>query len=293
MKNVSLPESWPGSRELVVLKKSRASIVFLTIIVIVFSYSGGGEAASARSENNEALLSIWMPAPGVTWQWQLSGDVDESLSVDVYDIDLFEVDSATVTSLKAAGRKTICYMSVGSVEEWRPDAKDFPAEVIGNDYNGWPGEKWLDIRQIDKLAPILRKRLDLCRDKGFDAVEPDNIDGYYNDTGFPLSAADQLAFNRWLAVEAHARGLSIGLKNDSEQASDLVSAFDWALSEDCFSQGWCEELSIFISAGKAHFAAEYTDTGIDFNAFCQQAVPRKISAILKIRDLGAPLTQCR
>jgi hypothetical protein len=55
--------------------------------------------------------------------------------------------------------------------------------VIGNDYEGWPGEKWLDIRQIDQLAPIMRARLDACRAKGFDGIEPDNIDEYTNDTG--------------------------------------------------------------------------------------------------------------
>ena len=31
--------------------------------------------------------------------------------------------------------------------------------------------------------------------KGFDGVEPDNVDAYTNDSGFPLTAADQLAYN--------------------------------------------------------------------------------------------------
>jgi hypothetical protein len=48
-------------------------------------------------------------------------------------------------------------------------------------------EKWLDIRRIDLLAPILRARLDLCNVKGFDAIEPDNIEIYDNNTGFPLT----------------------------------------------------------------------------------------------------------
>ncbi len=38
----------------------------------------------------------------------------------------------------------------------RPGADQFPAEIIGNEYEGWPGEKWLDIRPIDMLALILR-----------------------------------------------------------------------------------------------------------------------------------------
>ena len=197
----------------------------------------------------------WRPAVGTTWQWQLGGAIDSSFDVDMYDVDLFETDVNTVQVLKDQGRAVICYISVGSWEDWRPDAGHFPDEVIGKAYAGWPGERWLDIRQIDLLAPILRARLDECVAKGFDGVEPDNIDAYTNKTGFPLSFSDQLTYNIRLAQEAHARGLSIGLKNDSEQVSDLLPYFDWALTEDCFDQGWCEEMLPFIQAGKPVFAA--------------------------------------
>ncbi|RME07009.1 MAG: endo alpha-1,4 polygalactosaminidase, partial [Anaerolineae bacterium] len=142
------------------------------------------------------------------------------------------------------------------------------------------------------LAPILRARLDECAAKGFDGVEPDNIDGYANDTGFPLTAADQRAFNIWLAEEAHKRGLSIGLKNDSEQAAELLPYFDWALTEDCFAEGWCEEVLPFIQAGKAVFAAEYTDTGVTLDEICPLAQAWGLSVIYKRRELDAWRRTC-
>ena len=37
---------------------------------------------------------------------------------------------------------------------------------------------------------------------GCDGVEPDNVDGYVNDTGFDLTAGDQLDFNRFARGEA-------------------------------------------------------------------------------------------
>jgi len=197
-----------------------------------------------------------------------------------------------VAALHAQGRRVICYISVGSWEDWRPDASQFPAEVLGKDYEGWPGEKWLDIRRIDLLAPIMRARLDLCRAKGFDAVEPDNIDSYTSDTGFPLTYNHQKAYNIWLANEAHARGLSIGLKNDDEQVADLLPYFDWALTEDCFADDWCDSMTPFITAGKPVFAAEYTDTGITLDDFCPQAKALKFSAIFKNRDLDAWRQAC-
>ncbi len=238
----------------------------------------------------------WQPPVHTTWQWQLTDlPIDPSFDVEMYDIDLFDNDAGTVAALHAQGRKVICYISVGSWEEWRPDADQFPASVLGNDYEGWPGEKWLDIRQIDLLAPIMRARFDQCKAKGFDGIEPDNIDGYTNDTGFPLTYQDQLAYNLWLANEAHARGLSIGLKNDGDQVADLLPYFDWALTEDCFAQDWCQEVGPFVAAGKAVFAAEYTDEiTLDrfLNQVCPQAAALKLSAILKNRDLDAWRRAC-
>jgi len=235
----------------------------------------------------------WKPVVNLRWQWQLSDmPVDLSLDVDMYDIDLFDNDASVITALHAQGRKVVCYMSVGSWEDWRPDAGRFPASVIGQDYEGWPGENWLDIRQIELLAPMMRARLDLCRDKGFDGIEPDNIDGYTNDTGFPLTYEDQIRYNLWLAEEAHARGLSIGLKNDPDQVADLLPYFDWALTEDCFAEGWCEDMMPFIQIGKPVFAAEYTDTGVSIEQLCQEAKQLNFNLILKNRELDAWQQTC-
>jgi len=240
-----------------------------------------------------AASSYWTPAPGTTWQWQLADfPVDQSIEAEVYDLDLFETDPETIAALHAAGRKVVCYLSAGSWEDWRPDAAAFPRDLIGNDYQGWPGESWLDVRRIDLLGPVMSTRLDLCRDKGFDAVEPDNMDGYTNDTGFAITYEDQLSYNLWLAAQAHSRGLSIGLKNDPEQVADLVSEFDWALVEDCYDQEWCDELAPFLQAGKAVLAAEYIDAVVDFQAACDELGPSGFSLILKLRELTAWRQAC-
>jgi hypothetical protein len=235
----------------------------------------------------------WRPAPGLTWQWHLSEPpVDTSVDAQVYDIDLFDNEASVIEELHAQGRKVICYISVGSREDWRPDADQFPSVVLGNDYEGWPGEKWLDIRRIDLLAPIMRLRLDLCKTKGFDGVEPDNIEIYDNATGFPLTYADQLAYARWLADEAHSRGLAIGLKNAPDMVADSLSFFDYAITEDCFYYNWCDEMLPFIAAGKPVFAAEYTDMDVDFSAACTWGRQHKVSFIQKNRILTAFRVAC-
>lgn len=228
----------------------------------------------------------------LSWQWQLDGTLDTSVPAAVYDIDGFDATSADVSALHARGRRVICYISAGTWENWRPDAGLYSASALGKDDAGWPGERWVDIRQIDVIGPILERRLDMCQAKGFDGVEPDNIDSYEEDTGFPLTAADQTRFNTWLAAQAHQRGLSIGLKNDPDQAAALVPFFDWALTEDCFAQGWCDQMAPFVRAGKSVFAAEYTDTGMTTGQFCARARAMGFSGLLKRRDLGAWAALC-
>jgi hypothetical protein len=122
----------------------------------------------------------WVPAPVTSWQWQLSGKIDRSVDAEMYDVDMFETPSTVVGQLHAAGRRVVCYIDAGTWEDWRPDAGEYPDSVKGKP-NGWPGERWLDIRRLDVLGPILEARLDRCASKGFDAVEFDNLDGYQNE----------------------------------------------------------------------------------------------------------------
>ena len=240
--------------------------------------------------STSALEERWQPAPGLSWQWQLSGRIDTSFDVDVYDVDAVETPASTVDRLHADGSRVVCYNSAGSWERWRPDAGSFPASVKGRNLDGWPGEKWLDVRKVETLRPIMERRMDVCASKGFDAVEPDNVDGYANRSGFSLTYAHQLAYNRMLAEEAHERGLAIALKNDTAQVEDLVDDFDFAVVEECFAYRECPEYSPFVSAGKAVFATEYNTRSMATK--CETADRLGFSLIFKRLDLDAWRRTC-
>jgi Glycoside-hydrolase family GH114 len=239
--------------------------------------------------NAPTSTARWIPSPTTTWQWQLTTPVDQSVDAQLFDIDLFDNSASVVASLHDRGRHVACYLDAGTLEPGRPDSGDFPAAVIGKELPDWPGEHWLDVRRLDVLGPILERRLDLCRQKGFDAVEPDNVDAYANDSGFPLTADDQLRFNRFIASAAHARGLSVGLKNDLDQAAALQPDFDWALNEQCFQYHECDRLQPFVRAGKAVFVAEYE---LATASFCPQARAAGIMAMRKRLALDAWRETC-
>jgi hypothetical protein len=235
----------------------------------------------------------WVPRPGLTFSIALSvAPTTVTTPAQVVDLDLFDISPLTVAKLKRQGKRAICYLSAGSWENWRPDARRFPANVLGKNYDGWAGERWLDIRNITALAPIMRARLDLCKAKRFDAVDPDNVDGYQADTGFPIARVHAIKYVKFLALEAHRRGLALGLKNAGEISRYVLPDVDFQVTEDCFEQGWCGRSRNFIAARKPVFAIEYTDNRIDFAAFCRQTLALKISPLLKRRSLDLWERRC-
>lgn len=249
--------------------------------------NGGGDDPSPTDSGE------WTRPPvDATWHWQLQpnadGAINTSYAVTLYDIDLFDTPDAVIDDLHADGRLVIAYFSAGTYEAFRDDAGEFSAAELGEPLDDFPDERWLDIRSAN-VRRVLAARLDLAAARGFDGVEPDNVDGYANTSGFDLSGEDQLAFNRWLAGEAHARGLAVGLKNDLDQIPQLVEHFDFAVNEQCHEYDECDALRPFLDAGKPVFNAEYADEYVNNassrSSLCQDALGRGIRTLVLPLDL--------
>lgn len=241
--------------------------------------SAGGRKCPAGSH--------YRPGPGTTWQWQLSGTVSTSFDVQVYDIDMFDASTTLITTLHNAGRAVVCYIDT-AYEPGRPDSSSFTSAVLGSGIDGWPGQKWVDIRST-VVRNIMTNRIAQAAAKGCDAVEMDDVDAYANNPGFPLTAADQISFNSFLATTAHSYDLGIALKNDLEQVSQLASQFDFAVNEQCFEYDECDDLKTFINQGKAVFGVEYD---LATSAFCSKANSNNFSWLKKGLDLDAAMTSC-
>lgn len=284
--------------------------------------------ASLALSSYSATAANWPPIldpnPAVQppkWDWQLAVPVKENPdpNIKIYDIDMFENEhSGAVEMLHAKGYKVICYVDVGSWENWRDDAAAFPKSILGNTYSGFPDERWLDIRDVNpaksktgmKLAEILSARFKRAQHMGCDAVEPDNMDGYdktaHDPSGFPLTYEDQIYFNLWVANNVHGltslNGIPmlVGLKNNINQAQDpriyggmygneMFQGFDFVVSEECFQYNECHYFSKFLENNKPVFEAEYK---LAITNFCPKAKPLRISAIKKRPALNAIRQDC-
>jgi hypothetical protein len=253
--------------------------------LVCAAWGAFGDAGAAKGRGCGGHCT--RPPSQASWWYQLQGQPSH-VRARVVDVDGFDTSARFVSHLRTAGRYAICYIDVGTWENWRRDSGRFPASVLGRG-NGWPGERWLDVRRTDVLGPIMRARMRTCRAKGFDAVEADNVDGFESETGFSLSAQDQLAYNRWIARTAHRLGLAVALKNDFDQIPSLARHFDFAIAEQCFELDECAKLRPFTRAGKAVFDVEYA---LPRSRFCRAAQKLHISALWARPSLSGAARPC-
>lgn len=231
--------------------------------------------------------TVWQPRPGLTWHLQYAGELPAT-EAGVVNVDGHETSAATVARLHAEGKRVICYFNAGGWEDWRPDQGDFPKSVIGEPLDDWPGERWLDIRQVDLLLPIMIARIEECAAKGFDAIDPDNLDGWQAGTGFALEPAHTLTYLRALSEVAHSRGLAIGLKNAVELIPEAEPLVEFAVNEECLAYAECVAYEPMLAAGKAVFHVEYTGRIADICA----RVPAGFSTVRKRVELDAWFQSC-
>lgn len=229
-----------------------------------------------------ADAATWRPAPAERrFDIQLSQPFNLSRPTDVLALELFGTAPERLTQLRGRGVAPICRVAAGLWENWRPDAGRFPRAALGRSPTGWQGQRWLDVRH-PALRSILEKRLDLCRERGFVGVLLAGLDGYAQDTGFDLKPADQLAFNRWLAEAAHARGLAAGIVGSLAQAAELAPAFDFLVDDACATSAeGCAAAKPFRAAGKPVFLIAYTNTPRKMDAACAAAAEIEAPLIFK------------
>ncbi len=244
--------------------------------------------------------AVWKPAQQTRWQWVLSGkaDTSELSRFDMYDIDLTDAipsnmtqqvtwangytttvtwpkgsNAGIIASLKASGKKVVCYMDTGAFEDYEPDASLFPGKWGTNNnirtvgYNGPPeyqnidvlggdsedssggtfnGEYWLDIREASwkYFAPIMWARLDLAKSIGCDGVEGDQNNSYGNDTTFGVNEQISLRWYREFFYQTHQRGMAAIAKNGVEIAEEMLvdpSNVSYCKNGSCQADGFLNE----------------------------------------------------
>ncbi|KAF4457097.1 hypothetical protein F53441_885 [Fusarium austroafricanum] len=234
------------------------------ILAVSFSEVSLASASTRRGLSTPKRKELWQPEVGTPWQIMLSETVKvpkggaSSLSPDVpiWDFDLFDNPKSTMTALSKAGKKVICYFSAGTWEKWREDARSFPKKDLGKGLDGWPDERWVNISSIAVRA-IMAKRIALAAEKGCDAIDPDNMDGYDNDNGLGLTEQDTISYVQFLSAEAAKYNMVMGMKNGGDITEEVIDYVAFCINESCIQYRECDLYAPYIEAGKPVFNIEY------------------------------------
>ena len=249
--------------------------------------SDAGDGGDADSGGSGPIV---LPGPDTTWQIQLTGTIDTSFDVDLYEVDLFALDATTAKRLHDRGRMVACYVSVGTAEPYRADYASFPASAVGNALVDYPEEHWLDSRNPE-VRSLMAARLQLAQVSGCDGVELSSLQAHSEDSGFALTRADDLDYARWLLAESHQGGLSAGVSTSEDLVTSLATEADWGVTAECLSNDDCQAWQPFSAANKAVFVVEYGSNS-DAPALCSEAARLGYSLVIKRRGLDAFRAGC-
>lgn len=258
---------------------------------------GGRPPAPAPSPAPQSPAGLRLPPSGrVAWDWQIGAGSDAGVAlpagVKLVSLDGFDISGAKVAQLNSQGVYTVCYINVGSYEPWRPDAAQYPAYLKIQQDPDWPDESFLDVNDVFRpnsvLATILANRFKMCRDKGFAAIEPDNLQNDENVSGGRVTTQQQIDFNGFIADLAHSYGLAVFQKNGPDKVllrdrtgKMMVEKFDAILNEECQQYKECGPLAEYVKRGKLALNVEYR-AGMALD--CPLSNSLRINSIKK--DLG-------
>ncbi len=227
------------------------------------------------------------PPAGVVVDYQLGGGYAPPAGIGGVVRD--------VTDTPAPGLWSGCYVNGFQTQ---PDARDtwlgqHPDLVLQDAAGdpvvdpGWPDELLLDTSTAAKraaIAEVVGAQVTACAQRGFDAVELDNLDSWTRSDGrLTMDGALDLAAR--LVIVGHAAGLAVGQKNAPELGARGrdEAGFDFAVAEECRRYDEC-------AAYTDVYGAAVIDVEYDVDAWTAAcADPRQpVSTILRDVELRTP-----
>jgi hypothetical protein len=242
---------------------------------------------AAAVQPAQAARRITLPPVHARVDYQLGGGYTPPSGVTVVTRDMSEKP--------ARGTYGICYVNAFQTQGadarwWLSKHRTLVLRGAGGKPvhdPGWPDEMLLDTSTRAKrvaLTAIVGAWFARCAAAGYRAVEPDNLDSWTR-SGGRLTLRENALYAAALVARAHALGLAIAQKNDTDMlALHSLTKFDFAVSEECQVYSECSQYQRVY--GRHVIEIEYSDNGglRGFRAACA-ARGSRISIVYRDRDL--------
>lgn len=215
-----------------------------------------------------------LPAGEVSWaDWSNALSKDNVTGAQVVLINLANA-SALAADLQKQGHIVICSFMAGTIGPSEKSA-EWNAVKLGR----FDGKEWVNLAQAKQVQRLVGDRIDQAKALGCDGIDPHDLNCLENPrcaaalklklqerkmTGRRLGGIfdgivkdAQLAFNRWVANHAAAKGLVSALRNAPSIAHELAHDFDFAISQDCVQKNQCGQYKEFVDKGKPLLNTEF------------------------------------
>lgn len=249
--------------------------------------SASATVSASATATATASAGSWSPPPAnASFDYQIGGAYTPPAGVTVVSRDH--------DASPAAGLYNICYVNAFQAQtdaaSWwetnHPDLLLHDAKgnlVVDPDWD----EILLDYSTAAKraaLTTVVGTWIDQCAGKGFQGLEPDNLDAYTRSKGL-LTQAEAVAYAGSLITYAHGKGLAVGQKNtaDLSTASAKQAGFDFAVAEECADYDECQNYT--ATYGAHVIVIEYTAG--QFTKACN-SYGSTLSIVLRDVDVTTP-----
>jgi Glycoside-hydrolase family GH114 len=263
------------------------AVATVSVAVGIGTADANTKPAAPTATTSATSAASWAPpTANATFDYQIGGPYTPPAGVTVVSRDH---DASA-----AAGLYNVCYVNAFQAQTedaswWKTNHPDLLLHdakgnlVIDKDWN----EILLDYSTAAKragLTTIAGGWIDQCAGKGFQGVEPDNLDSYTRSTGL-LTEAEAVAYATSLSTYAHGKGLAIAQKNDADlsTANAKKAGFDFAVAEECADYDECQNYT--ATYGNHVIVIEYTQS--KFTKACN-SYGSTLSIVLRDVDVTTP-----
>lgn len=240
--------------------------------------------AGCAASGSASAQAVALPPPGAGIDYQLGGAGPAPSGVGVLVRDRSEQPDPE--------RYSVCYLNAFQTQPGEATFADLDLVLLDRDGRpvldpDWPDEALLDTstdRGRDEILAVVSEWITGCAERGFDAIELDNLDSAARSDG-ALELSDNLLLAGDLVVHAHSLGLAVAQKNTAElgAAGRSEIGFDFAVVEECAAYEECEAFTDVY--GRRVYDIEYTDSqAVPFATACAR-YGSTLSLVLRDRDL--------
>eukprot|EP00834_Sanchytrium_tribonematis_P001924 NODE_51_length_31136_cov_0.357670.p12 type:complete len:290 gc:universal NODE_51_length_31136_cov_0.357670:18418-17549(-) len=264
-----------------VFYKSKKKIGIIAVLVTIFILCVVLINRQPSSSPGSDSKDWFKPDTGASYYHQETGDIKMDEDVSIYSIPLFSGE--LIKQLQSKGKKVLCQYSVGV---WRQGQPALDKKYMGNEIQS--NVFALNVKE-DAVKNYVSQFIQKAEDFGCDGFEPLDMNVYSRDNGLDITLDDQFSYSKWLADQAHSKGLFIGMYNAVLQLA-AIDSFDYAVAINCFMTNNCVNYSQVISKAKPVFDMETT---LKTDAFCEKANSLNFYAITKPSDFGPGAEYCK